>query len=335
MKFSKHQKEILKQISLGNVYDLYSYVKHFGLGELIKYDSDKIHKAFEKDTVPKRLYYAKDLKKNLSNILTPSQFNTKVENHELNAEEYIENTVALKFDAGIQCVEYEGFLYSFDFYEGVFVAKSCADIREFLVLWQYLKSEMLILDISQKCTKETLGLFFEKTENKVDQLSPEKQIAHINLDDFTYSDRHYLGNETYKISDERCVMYKEYLNKKMCASTALDLFIKKGFRTTEERTQNSALVAAWLAIFVSILLTFGPLVRQSQDDAVLIQKIDGITQEIVDFRNVFENYLETNEVSSNTQVLLDKLDAIIDSLSNGNNLEETPPQETQQIPQHD
>lgn len=335
MKFTKHQKEILKQILAGNVYDICSYVKHFRLGEFVKYDSEKMHREFEKDSVPKRLYHAKALKKNLSNMLTSSQFDAKLEKRELNPDEYIENTVTLKFDAGIQCIEYEGISYSFDFYNGVFVAKSCADIREFLVLWQYLKSEMLILEVPQKCTKETLGLLFEKTQNKVAQLSSDNQIAHINLDDFTYSDRYYLGNETYKLSDDLCVMYGEYLNKKIYASTALDLFIKKRFRTAEERTQNSALLAAWLAIFVSILLTFGPLVHQSQDDAALIQKIDGVAQEIVGIRDLFEKYLETNEASNNTQVLIDKLDAIIDSLSNDKIAEETPPQETQQITQND
>lgn len=335
MKFSKHQKEILKQISSGNVYDLYSYVKYFGLGEWIKYDSDKIRREFEEDTVPKVFYYAKALKKNKSNMLTVSQFNAKLEKHELNPEEYLSDNVTLRYDTGIQHTEWEDNTYSFDFYEGVLVAKSHVDIREFLVLWQYLKSEMLILEVPQECSKETLGLFFARTENDLHKLSVDEQIEHINFHDFTYSDRHYLGSATYELSWEYCIMYKEYLSKKMYASTALDLFIRKGFRTTEERIQNSALAAAWLAIFVSVLLTFWPLVHQGQDDAVLIQKIDGVTQEIVDFKNLFENYLETNEVSSNTQVLLDKLDAIIDSLSNDNTLEETPSQETQQITQND
>lgn len=304
-----------------------SYVKYFGLGEWIKYDSDKVRREFEEDTVPKMFYYAKTLKKNKSNMLTASQFNAKLEKHELNPEEYLSNNVTLRYDAGIQHTEWEDNTYSFDFYEGVLVAKSHVDIKEFLVLWQYLKSEMLILEVPQECSKETLGLFFTRTENELHKLSVNEQIEHINFYDFTYSDRHYLGSATFELSYEFCIMYKEYLSKKMYASTTLDLFIRKGFRTTEERIQNSALAAAWLAIGVSILLTFAPLVRQNEADVARTQAVERIEQEVIEFSALFENYVQTIEKNSNAQTLVDKLDTIINSLSSDGNSEEIPQQE--------
>lgn len=329
MKFSKHQKEILKQIAAGNVYDLYSYIKHFRLGKWIKLDSNQILKRFTEDTIPKTVYCAKGLKKIQSNMLTEKQYRIKLNKHELNPDEYVPYEISLRFDTGIQQKDWEGNIYTFDFYKGVLIAKSFSDITDFLVLWQYLKSEMLILEVPQKCSVETLGLFFTELKNKVYQPSLDEQIAGIDLSDFSYSDQSYLGDSTFQLSYEHCIMCKEYLGKKICASTALELFIKKRFHTSEERMQNSALFAAWLAIAVSILLTFAPFLRQNDNADSLTNATDNVAQEIVNFREAFTNSNCQKEISEKVQLIIDKLDRVIDLLSTKESTEDTLPQETQ------
>lgn len=147
----------------------------------------------------------------------------------------------------------------------MYIANSFDDIISFLSLWQYLKSEMLVIELPSDLTNKTLGLFYEKQviPASTQPLSQEEKIKGINFENHTYDDGNYSNGIDYKFSTEKCTICKEYLGKKIYPTPELNLYIQRNFKTSEERTQSSALFAAWLAIFVSVAL---PLIPSPQSD---------------------------------------------------------------------
>lgn len=293
MKFTKHQKETLRLISSGVICDIISYIKYFNYGHIVSYDINDVTYRFAKDTIPKFYYSVKGVKDTKSHTLAESDFLDKLDNKIISEKNYEKSELQLELNTGKKLEKWADDQYSFDFYAGVYIANSFDKILEFLVLWQFLKTEMLIFEVPQKCSPETLGLFYLPEPNiSFRNLTFEEQKEDIDFNNFTYSDKHYCGNTVYQLSYEHCSMCQEYLNKKIYSSTKLELYIKHGFKTPEARIQQSALFAAWLAVIVSILLTFAPFIYQdvvsnAQTDAIKhiqenVNEIKCLLEEIMD-----------------------------------------------------
>lgn len=303
MKLSKHQKETIRKIFSGEIYDITSYLRYFDLGTEVKFDKDSIEASFNKDTLPKKYYCHNSVNRKSSNILTEADYLQKLQNGELNPSHYRESILKLSYNTGIKQEIWEGQNYTLNFYEGVYIANSFDDILDFLTIWQFLKSEMLILEVPQNFSPKVLGLFYTKTAlSKDDSMLIENRIKKINYKDFTYDDQYYL-NSNYTLSHDHCFMCKEYLDKRICPSNRLGLFIKKRFKTYEEETQNRALFVAWLAIFVSIALTFLPYLHKAENP-----NLDVITQDIQDIDNSIDSSILSEEITK-------KLDSIVEILS--------------------
>lgn len=307
MKLTKHQKETISKIFSGEIYDITSYLKHFNLGTEIKFDKNSIEESFTRDDLPKKYYYHSSVKRKPSNMLTETDYLQKLKNHEIDSNHYTDITLKLSYNTGIKQETWEGQKFTINFYEGVYIANSFQDVLEFLTIWQFLKSEMLILEVPQDFSHKVLGLFYTKTAlNKDDSLPIEKRIKRIDFHTCTYDDQYYL-NSNYNLSHEHCLMCKEYLDKRICPSAKLGLFIKRRFKTYEEKTQNKALFVAWLAIFVSIALTFLPYLHKEESP-----NIDSITQDIHDIKH----YIASSDPSQN---IAQKLDSIIKKLNDIDN----------------
>ena len=263
MKLNKNQKSILKQIMSGKIFDLYSYIKCFDLGEFISYDKEEIAKLFSQDNICKEYYYPSNLKPLAANVLPAEIFYQKVSSKEIDENKYTYFSLSLNFCTGIKEVSISNKTYKINFYNGVYVAKSFETIIDFLSLWQYLKSEMLVLEVPNEITPETIGLFFEKniSSSNVNISSSSNQLKDIDYSTLSYSDVHYLKKNVYSFSNEHYIICKDFLSKRIYPTPQLKLYIQNKFRTTEEKIQQSALIAAWLAIFVSIFLTFMPYIR--------------------------------------------------------------------------
>lgn len=310
MKLSKHQKETIRKIFSGEIYDITSYLKYFGLGTEIKFDKDSIEDSFEKDNLPKKYYCHNSVQRKPSNMLTAADYYQKLQNSELNPNHYKESTLRLSYNTGIKRETWEGQTFTLNFYEGVYVANSFTDILEFLTIWQFLKSEMLVLEVPQDFSPNVLGLFYTKTDLYKDTSTPiENRIKNIDYKDFTYDDQYYL-NSNYTLSHEHCLMCKEYLDKRICPSSKLGLFIKRRFKTYEERTQNKALFVAWLAIFVSIALTFLPYLHKEDNP-----NLDSITQDIHDIKYFFDSSDPDEDITQKLDSIIEKLNEIDSKLS--------------------
>lgn len=261
MKFNKKQQQIIKLIMSGDIFDLFSYIKHFKLGENISYDKEEISKLFTQDNICKDYYYSRNLKPIAANIMTSDIFLQKVNAKEIDESKYIHRSLSINFCTGIQEVFIDNQYYKINFYNGVYVAKSFESIIDFLSLWQYLKSEMLVLEVPNEITPETIGLFFEKNSSlNADTSISSTPLQDIDYSTFSYSDEHYIKNDIYSFSNEHYTICRDFLSKRIYPTPQLNLFIQKKFRTTAESAQQSALSAAWLAIIVSIILTFMPYI---------------------------------------------------------------------------
>ncbi len=310
MKLSKHQKETIRKIFSGEVYDITSYLKYFSLGTEVKFDKDLVEDSFDKDNLQKKYYCHNSVKHKPSNMLTEADYLQKLQNGELDPNHYTENTLRLSYNTGIKHETWEGQKSTLNFYEGVYIANSFTDILEFLTIWQFLKSEMLILEVPQDFSPKALGLFYTKTALYKDNSMPiEKRIKNIDYKNFTYDDRYYL-NINYTLSHEHCLMCKEYLDKRICPSTRLGLFIKRRFKTYEEETQNKALFVAWLAIFVSIALTFLPYLHKEENP-----NLDSITQDIHDIKHSIVSADLNEDITRKLNSIIEKLNEIDSKLS--------------------
>lgn len=310
MKFTKHQKETIRRIYTGDIYDISSYLKYFNLRSLIKFDKEKILNRFNSDEMPKKYYCANSLKLKYSNIMPECEYISKLQLGEINPENYSAYELNLSYNSGIKHEVWEGSEYCIDFYDGVYIANCFDNILEFLVLWQFLLSEMLILEVPHSISAETLGLLYdEKTNPSFETLSTNERIKRINFQNFSYDDQYYLHN-IYTLSQEHCLICKEYMNKRIYPSTKLGIFIAKRFSTYEENTQNKALFVAWLAIFVSIALTFAPFFQQKDNT-----NIESITEHLKDIESSIEEKELSEELSTKMDIIIDRLDMLLDKIS--------------------
>lgn len=279
MKLTKHQKQTIRKIYSGEIYDIFSYLKYFHLGTTIKFDKQSINDSFNRDPLPKKYYYPSALQCRSSNLLPEKDYFEHLQNNQLDPNQYIPKDLELSYNTGIKQETWNGEKYILNFYEGVYIANSFNDIIEFLTLWQFLESEMLILNVSQDFSAKFLGLFYikEAITSNIDS-SIQSRINDIDCDTFTYDDKYYL-NYQYILSHDHCVMCKEYLNKRIYPSSKLGLFIKRHFRTYEEQSQRRALFAAWIAIFISIASIFLPyLKKETSSDSVLYELQKSVTE---------------------------------------------------------
>lgn len=311
MKLTKHQKNTIHHIFTGEIYDITSYLNFFNLGTLIKYNKESVIKQFESDNIPKIYYCPKTLQHKYSNMIPEQEYLAKLQTHELDSEKYSSYTLHLSYNTGIKTELWEGSNYTLNFYEGVYVANSFQDILEFLTLWQYLKSEMLILEVPHDFCAETLGLFYKKAHQDKDGITlPHDKIKNINFADFTYDDQYYLNINDYVLSKEHCIMCKEYMDKRLYPSAKLGLYIKSHFTTYEEKTQNRVLFVAWLAIFVSVGLTFAPYLHQNDTP-----EIDSIANDIRGIKSTIDLSQHNTELMNKLDDIYKKLDELIESSS--------------------
>ncbi len=314
MKFTKHQKETIKHIYTGEIYDITSYLKYFNLGTTIKFDKNEIINSFNSDDIPKKFYCHNSMQKKHSNIMTEAEFTKKIANNEINPDNYTNYNLQLSYNTGIKQELWGEQNYTLDFYSGVYVANSFDNILEFLTLWQFLISEMLILEVPHDFSADVLGLFYRKNSIIIpEDTSLKERIKKINIENFSYDDQYYLYDNNYTLSREHCFMCKEYLDKRIYPSTKLGIFINKHFKTYEETTQNRALFVAWLAVFVSIALTFAPYFQQKDNP-----DIESITENLKDIKSSIEEKELSKELLNKMEIIIEKLEILSDKISSEN-----------------
>lgn len=323
MKFNKKEKDIIRKIVSGEIQDLYSYMGALKLLTFAQFKKSEIEHSFFIDPLPKKYYFPLGLSPKFSTIVTPDTFTQKVDAGLINPDQYTSFPLSLNFSHGIKHLSWNNVDYEIDFYDGVNIATSFDDIISFLSLWQYLKSEMLIVELPSNLTAQTLGLFYEKQTMPVpiNPLSEAEKISNINFANHTYDDNQYCNRIDYKFSIEKCTICKDYLDKKIYPTPKLNLYIQRNFKTTEERTQSSALLAAWLAIGVSITLSLLPFFQSNESKYLsqIVAEINHIEDELITIKEQLNIYSsETNDQLDKTNQKIEKITEFLDTLNINN-----------------
>lgn len=254
MRFAKNQKEMIRKIASGEVWDILSYVKAFQQTQSARYDWNLVQQSFSQDPEAGCCYCPKNLKPTPANRIKEDVFLEKQAQGQVKAEEYIRLKPQLEKTLGRQIETVGDREFSFDLYAGVEMMESFDRLVEFLAIWQFLRERALVLEVPQPLDGETVGLFFQRQpQGSVPDPEGDKAEGVLRC-----SDRRYLAQGEYCLSQERLTICGEFLGRRVYPAPGLKLFIQNRFRTWDEAAQSRALWAAWAAIAVSILIALAP-----------------------------------------------------------------------------
>lgn len=329
VKFTKHQKDIIRKIHSGEIYDIVSYLEVFKLTTFRKLDKDVVETRMKQEengaTYKKLKEGVKTLTSttsynNLLGVPTPTlQVIAPTEN------DFIYVEAILNFEATKKNIRYGvDTTYSFDYNEGINFTNSFSDIKEFLTIWQYLKSENLVLEVDKKLEKKDFEVFFEykpieetayykrkssqkgievKYPSGYEPNAPNFVFQHDDLNrikDFRdYIDYFFEYN---KSNEAIC---HQFLGKQIIGNPDLGLFIKRKFRTREQINTFLNLFPAYLALG----LTLGTTIYQECDNNKDMEKM---LKELSEIKTQIE---DSSLVSSDLDDIEQQLEEIIKSNS--------------------
>ena len=251
MNFDNHQKEIIKAINDGKVYDILSFVKEFGYYEKYQLSLEELQKSFDKREKDRKYPV------NVKRVCAPPYEKEKT-------LEYVSSEM-VTVDYFFATAKGKKFKYNTYEEKGICIKTSFDEIKNFIAIWEYLKTELDVLEVKKDIDKEEVGLFFERASNKKydpnkAQTEPDKIII---LDADENGEVHYKEKisamefipEILVCNEEELLICEEYLEKKIIPTPALRNFIEEDFSTPDQIMTKKSLDAAWIAIKISIFAT--------------------------------------------------------------------------------
>lgn len=322
MKYSKKQKEIIKLIQNGIIFDIPSFVSYYSLTKHVVIDKISLSKKFDEESFSKRYFHPVSLKRHQTNVMTEVEYRSKADRHDINPCSYTSTLLSLKHDVGLKTLTIDDHTFTIDLYNGVNIAESFSEIYEFLILWQHLKNEMLVLECSGDNEKETLSLMFSATPQKGNQLLEDDVVCnYIDYDTFTISDR-YLIEYDYAFCTDIYYRCRDFVGKRIYPSMQLSLFVENKFETFDEISQRKSLCAAWIAIWVSILLGLSSYVGdylQADPYSTYLNRIQNSISQVEKQTQAICEYMESSiEIQSDNttnEKILKTLQSILQKVS--------------------
>lgn len=352
MKLTKHQKEIVDKIIDGKVYDITSYLCAFKKAHTQKYDIEIIQKVFDEQEkgktyswIEKEGYYYTNVLDEKSKVINTYRIEDKLtywfKEYPLVKPVKAELLKTIKK----QVVSYQGENYFFDLQnKEILVADSFEDIKEFIALWSYLKSEALIFDVKKIVEDEDLGVFFEEQEQKL------QVNSHVTWN--TYTEINSIGEDVndvsshtrlapyksienymkniWKINEDMLSTCEEFVGRKIIPTASLKNYKQRKYKTVDELSIRNNLIVAWIAVIISVIsVVLGniiPLFGKKDTDY-----LREISNHVVEIHKQIEENKDNNE-------LLDELESIEKQLLDVNavlqNIENNPSEdsETTHIP---
>lgn len=295
MKLTKHEKIIIENIISGNIKNIETYIKHFEYGHQINFNKNEVQSKFENDNIEKTYYLPKGLQLKKSNLVKECEYKNRIANQSIDKNKYEKKELRLNYLTETQSVTVDKKVFTLNFYEGVYTIDNFDNVISFITLWQYLKSEGLILEISNPIKNETIGMFF-----KSQSLPDNEKEKQINYTDLTIDDKYYL-EQTFSFSDNQYLICKDFIDKEIIATPKLKNFAKNRYKTFEEKSHRNSLIVAWVAIIVSMLIGIISIIYQPSDS-----NLESIKSEV--------KTIENNLPPKNNKTLNNKLDGIIKEL---------------------
>lgn len=328
MKFTKHQKDIIRHIASEDITDIVSYIKYFGLSTLRKLDKDKIEERFKKETHGKTCKKLKDDFSfcTMTNTIDSSfNISSQVSYHEPTEADY----EYIPFEIAYTETEYSKKItnssyFSYDYFEGINVVNSFSDIKDFLVIWQYLKNEGLILEVEKEIGREDYELFFEyipfdktsfKEANDAFKAIGERPIKLCeypeNVKDYRdFADYLFEYNTTHEL------ICSQFLGKQIYGTSELDVFIKSNFKTKNDKQFLLALIPAYVGVFVALFTPFIP--TDNSDVEKIQQQLSEIQEKLEDNNSMtsteLQNISDQLEEISESGIDDSKLDELVNNI---------------------
>lgn len=292
MNLNSHQKEIIRRIKEGKIYDIYSFLESFDYLENYKLDADSLEKEFEMDEKDKE-YKIPDMESDFENKIFESSL--KKEKPDFTEKDFKFVKAIPFFDTPGYIVKFNDIEYKFSYmYKGITVAKDYSYILEFVTLWQQLQKRGLIFEVDKNITSDDIALFYEifptketcyyqklisdreETVSPIQEKFPKKYVriptydCYEDLKEFGVSKEYFWnkgakGNrieksllpyyEKYPVFNElHLTTCKNFINKKIVATPMLREYVANNYQTEEEKKSKWALVGTWVAIGISFVM---------------------------------------------------------------------------------
>ncbi len=344
MRLSKHQKIIIQKIASGEVYDITSFLKAFNLSTLRKLDKEVVENKVR--TAENGATYKK-LKDGI-NRFTNTTVNILGMDASIPAPRVFKNEDFIDVEAvvdyskcKISTTTIEGTKYYFDYSKGINITNSFSDIKEFLTIWQFLKSEGLVLEVDKQIQKEDYEVFIEYKPINETSYGQRKSsgLPSVTIDEITLTPIEnqpiFSGDDPNRFKDFRdyidffCEYNKEseiicssFIGKQIYGNPELDLFIKRNYHTKEQINIFHSLIPAYLALILTLGITIWQEIHKDNSDLLMIQnqlsaiqaQLEENTSSTENFENI-EELLESilNEKYNDNQII-EKLDKVIEEI---------------------
>jgi len=279
-------------IDMGEIFDITSYLKTYNLGIIQKYDTAEITQKFNQAENGALYKVLKDGVSRYSVGTTPSAFpelDVPIPvPKQLTDDDYEMKPAKLSFNNLRSTVEYKDKTYNYDYCAGVYAARSFDDVKEFLFIWQYLKTEGLVLEVENEITALDVGVFFYRKPILPAEIAIDNQYINPLFNIFEYTpvkNAFDYVDFTYEYNYEWLKICSEFIGRRIIPNPKLILFIKYLYRTKEQLNFMSALIPAYLAIIVSGIILFIP----NQDNNIVIQN------QLADIQNAIQSIEQSNQ----------------------------------------
>lgn len=349
MKFTKHQKEIIRKIASGEITDIPSYIKVFNLSTFYKLSKNDIEDRMKKTENGKT--YRK-LKKDVKTVYTTTSTNNalgipmpQIQSAVPKEEDFEYVSAVISYKNSVKTIKIdESTKFEYNYFEGITITNSFNDIKNFLTIWQFLKSEGLILEVSKKISKADYEPYFEyklisetkygkeKAENELTVDAPNLEqgkytkpdspifLSHVDPDrikDYrNYIDYYFEYNKANEL------ICSQFIDKQIYGNSELNAFIKKGYRTLEQRSLFMSLLPAYLALVIAIIIPVFQQKFADNSDLITIQNqlteiqqtlTDNPSPNLTEMENLLQEILEE---TSNTDSIDAQLKDILQEIKN-------------------
>lgn len=332
MKFSKHQEEIITKIAEGTVFDIVSYLKEFNLTTYKKLDKKAVEEIVKTKEDGKTYKKLKDGVNTISmrNSFNNFQIHNSIDYIPPREEDYEQVEAVVDFSKAKISTETSHGTYTFNYFDGINVTNSFLDIKEFLTIWQFLKSEGLVLEVDKKVSNSDYEVFVEcrpiekPTNSKTKKIKPsEFTINGVTYKPIENQPLLLLGSEPDRIKDfrdyvdyicvynkENEVKYSQFIDKQIIGNPDLDLFIKRKFRTKEQMSLIHSLIPAYLALALTVIITIWQECDNSTD-----KQFEQIQNQLLQIEQTIENSAFDDTTLDDIEKQLEEMGIELNSLS--------------------
>jgi len=333
MRLTKHEKEIVSRINKGEIWDIPSYLRSFGLGHDQTYDMDSIRRKFIEDESGRKYKVLKDI----NSMFFSSHSTQTVMGQSMHMPLLIlrpESDIAddewslceAKLDDTIHPSRftYDDQEFQIDFKKGALVADDFKDILIFIHLWSYLRRENLVFEVSKPVSQDEISMLYElvpcnkgkrsgrikiKRDNRSSEDENVEILSSVREIHQTVPIRHveeFMDME-WKMNEDHLMMCREFLGKKMYPTEASNNFESYKYQTLDEAHRNLNSFVAVVALFVSVLsISLGLLHKETNYQPALENMTQQISEMQITLDDISANRLSVEEMDQ----IYEKLDSI-------------------------